>query len=421
MTDRRVLRSGVLRQPGLAGGAQPGHGLPRTAAAAHSPQRVGLGSVRPYCRCGHFVGRPPTRDTSAVAALWTIDALLTARGPVSRVIAAGASALAEDVMLEVLAEAGPLAVERLLVASGGGYRCGGIRLDDQVARRAGEELRVRMPTSWPATRSWLAGRCRSTWRRRTRRGTPRRRLGCLQPAARRATAGRGWWRFRLSRLIRGPPRGRLFAAAGRLGGLPFEWLTSRNLDDAGADDRGEALRAAKLTAGCLMLAADVVVDELFDDVAALTRADEDDEPADLNTTFVLSGLPSRFARHYTPRFARRFLVAMVDVTRRLTAGWEPLSCVAEELAVRALLDEVEVQADVADIELDRGWRGHLEEHVFDDVDHELLYDPALDGIEDQPALGPPGMAPMSFDWWFVPFNPDRPLPPYILDDRPDAV
>jgi len=147
--SRRVPALGGLRQPGLSGGVQPGHGLPRTAATPSIPPQRSAWDRFALRRCGFFVGRSPTRNTSAVAALWTIDALLTARGPVSRVIAAGASALAGDVMLEVLAEAGPLAVERLLVASGGGYRCGGRRLDGQVARRAGEQLRVRLAGAEP--------------------------------------------------------------------------------------------------------------------------------------------------------------------------------------------------------------------------------------------------------------------------------
>ncbi len=36
--------------------------------------------------------------------------------------------------------------------------------------------------------------------------------------------------------------------------------------------------------------------------------------------------------------------------------------------------------------------------AFHDVDHEFLYEANMDGIEDDPELGPPGMAPMGFDW-----------------------
>ena len=64
-------------------------------------------------------------------------------------------------------------------------------------------------------------------------------------------------------------------------------------------------------------------------------------------------------------------------------------------------------------------RGHLEDMLFEDVDHELLYDPAYDGIEDDPDSQPAGMAPMRFSDWFVRFNPGRSLPPYALPEAHD--
>jgi hypothetical protein len=102
----------------------------------------------------------------------------------------------------------------------------------------------------------------------------------------------------------------------------------------------------------------------------------------IEDTWVLSQLPARFTASYTPLFAQRFLVAVVDVTGRLTRGWEPLACVAQELGLRVLLNQVEVVAETADVALDDGWRGYLEDMLFEDIDHELLYNPAYDGIED---------------------------------------
>jgi len=126
-------------------------------------------------------------------------------------------------------------------------------------------------------------------------------------------------------------------------------------------------------------------------------------------------VPQSCARGTTPGlFAQKFLVAVVDVTGRLTKGWEPLACVAQELGLRVLLNQVEVVAESADVALDDGWRGHLEEMLFEDLDHEMLYDPAYDGIEDDPASQPPGMAPMRFEDWFKPFNEERTMPPYAL-------
>jgi hypothetical protein len=108
------------------------------------------------------------------------------------------------------------------------------------------------------------------------------------------------------------------------------------------------------------------------------------------------------------------------MTSRLTRGWEPLACVAQELGLRVLLDHVEVVAEAADVTLPDDWRGHLEDLLFEDLDHELLYDPAHDGIEEDPARQPPGMAPMRFTDWFRPFNDRRTLPPYALPAPPST-
>ena len=46
-------------------------------------------------------------------------------------------------------------------------------------------------------------------------------------------------------------------------------------------------------------------------------------------------------------------MAVVDVTGRLTNGWERLACAAQELGLRILLNEVAVVAETADVTLDR--------------------------------------------------------------------
>lgn len=46
------------------------------------------------------------------------------------------------------------------------------------------------------------------------------------------------------------------------------------------------------------------------------------------------------------------LVAVVDVTGRLTKGWEPLACVAQELGLRLLLNLAEFVADTSGVALD---------------------------------------------------------------------
>ena len=122
-----------------------------------------------------------------------------------------------------------------------------------------------------------------------------------------------------------------------------------------------------------------------------------------------------------PGCGRKFLVVAVDLTSRVSRGWSPLSCVAQELMLRCLLDEVDTLAEIYEVDLGEYWRDLLEQALFEDLDHELLYDPALDGFEEAADVtGPPGMAPMDFDHWFVPFNADRRLPPYAEDPPPTS-
>ena len=89
----------------------------------------------------------------------------------------------------------------------------------------------------------------------------------------------------------------------------------------------------------------------------------------------------------------------------LVRGWTRPSCVAQELAVRCLLEQVEVIQDLYRLDLADGWRGRLEEHLFEDTDSEMLYQNAMDGFEDDVKLNMQlGLAPMEFRDWFEPFN-----------------
>jgi hypothetical protein len=72
-----------------------------------------------------------------------------------------------------------------------------------------------------------------------------------------------------------------------------------------------------------------------------------------------------------------------------------LASVAQELGLRVLLSQVEVVAEAAGVALETDWRHQLEDLLFEDADHEL-YDPAYDGIEEDPVSQPPGMIPMRF-------------------------
>ncbi len=163
-----------------------------------------------------------------------------------------------------------------------------------------------------------------------------------------------------------------------------------------------------------------MVDQLFVDLDTLTRDGVTETVADApeDVFFVLGGLPERYTDRYDALFTQRLIVATADVTRRFTAGWEPLSCVAHELALRLLLDNAEVQLDQADVELDEGWREAIEANLFEDSDHEILFDAPSeddDEEEDEDLQLSEDSAPMGFVHWFTPFNADRSLPPYLVE------
>ncbi len=193
---------------------------------------------------------------------------------------------------------------------------------------------------------------------------------------------------------------------------------------SGAHDRqGPVVSAAdaRLAAGALVYGTDLLLDELFQDVCAL---DEDggsvadcDEPM-----WLLDELPRRYALRYDARFARRFLVTAIALTTRFTQGtFEQPSCVAEELALRLLLREAEIALDLFGL-LDDGVSLALEcfaDSVYEDMNHEWLYDDSMDGIDESPAGAYLGVAPMGISRWFTPFAAGRYVHPYAADDEPD--
>jgi hypothetical protein len=187
----------------------------------------------------------------------------------------------------------------------------------------------------------------------------------------------------------------------------LEWMESVT-----PEQRDRSLFQAKLLAGALGEASAVLIDQLFEDIAELRELEEVTRP-NIAETYVLSGLPPRHADKYDVRFAQRFLVIAADMSAALVRGWTHPSCVAQELAVRCLLNQVEVIQDLYGLDLQDGWRGQVEEHLLEDPDSELLYQNAMDGFEDDVELIMQlGLAPMNLKDWFEPFNHSR-VPAFV--------
>lgn len=179
------------------------------------------------------------------------------------------------------------------------------------------------------------------------------------------------------------------------------------------DARARQLRDAARTSGVMWQASITFVDKVFEDVGRVHAQPHGQWSEIVDDTEILSRLPARFWRQVTPGFANMFAAAAVDLTCRVSRGWTALGCVAHELALKCLLDEMTVVADTYQIPLPSDWRSDIEEFLFEDLDHEFLYAQEYDGFEDDPDFGPPGMASMDFKDWFKPFNQDRRLPPFL--------
>jgi hypothetical protein len=178
------------------------------------------------------------------------------------------------------------------------------------------------------------------------------------------------------------------------------------------EERAESLRRARLLAGLLWHSSVVLVDQLYADHASVSEMEEI-TAAEIDGTWVLSSLPTRFAANYGVSFVRRFIVMAADLTGTLVRGWESPGCVAAELALRCLLDQAELTADTYELDLAEDWRDRLEEVLFEDADSEMLYLQRMDGFEnDEEMTAELGLAPMRFEHWFEPFNTGYSVPPY---------
>ncbi|WP_329176382.1 hypothetical protein [Streptomyces sp. NBC_01477] len=180
--------------------------------------------------------------------------------------------------------------------------------------------------------------------------------------------------------------------------------------------------AAEIAAGALVYGIHLLVDELFADLGRLANGGPNVAESD-EVFMVLDSLPERYVLKYDVLFVRRLVTTAVCMTARLTQPhFGQLSCVAEELLMRLLLIQAEVTADLYGL-LDDEVRQALEffaDGVYEDMDHEWLYDPSADGIDEDPAFAHMGIAPMGINDWFKPFNEGRFVHVYAADDDSDA-
>jgi hypothetical protein len=160
----------------------------------------------------------------------------------------------------------------------------------------------------------------------------------------------------------------------------------------------------------LQSAVDVLIDDFLMDAANTNATDWS-----VHNTAMSSYLPPHYLVRFSSRHARQFLVATISVAGYLVQPhWPYPSCLAEELALRALIEMAQT-----DLEL-HGWdEGNFDAFIdtaYMDVDFELLFDPANDGIEDTELGRNFGMASLALRDWAKQYGGASQVHPYLWQD-----
>jgi hypothetical protein len=132
-----------------------------------------------------------------------------------------------------------------------------------------------------------------------------------------------------------------------------------------------------------------------------------------------SYLPQRYEQYYDGRFARDWATTVAVV------GWKlaqldkvVLACVAEELALFALIRQAQLLLDMREAASDEQAWSDFRDLVFEDEDFLFLFNPEFDGIEETAWARQHAVVGLKFNEWFRPFDPTghgAPPHPFNLD------
>ena len=203
---------------------------------------------------------------------------------------------------------------------------------------------------------------------------------------------------------------KIFSDGAKLPGLDLVRL-GYDPEESNPDRRGSQLREATMLRGAINWAYVSLIDELFEDLSLLRESTES-----AAETQQIANLPPLHAASYGPLFAQQFLTVAIELGSALATEFAAPSCVAQELALKLVLDQVEaLESMLPNMALAQDWRGMAEDTLYEDLDHELLYDPAMDGISSSPLNESLGIADLNLSAWFTPFN-GRAVNPYAADE-----
>ncbi len=156
------------------------------------------------------------------------------------------------------------------------------------------------------------------------------------------------------------------------------------------------------------IAVEILDDGFLTEIAA--RLHDELPPAGPTVSY----LPQRYDDLYDLALLRRWYICFLVVTERLANGWTPLRCRGEELALRAIIECAREQLELNRLERDDSFFD-LENALFEDLDHLILWHPEMDGIDDPETMENQrlGVAPLHPSTWFDPIDPSRPVHPLL--------
>lgn len=170
-------------------------------------------------------------------------------------------------------------------------------------------------------------------------------------------------------------------------------------------DSDSEFRLGEASWKALLAAANLVVDELRDDVDELIRG------RSISDSNLVELMPRRFLPRYDLAFAQHLTERVSDLLLRLERGCQEGWAYPHETFLKSVVEEmlmaqiIRYAIDDAASDESREELQALEDLSFEDRDFEWLYDLSHDGITDDPEVARTfGFANLRFEDWFKPFR-----------------
>ncbi len=156
----------------------------------------------------------------------------------------------------------------------------------------------------------------------------------------------------------------------------------------------------------LEMACDWIIDHCFENYSDLKG------PEEFEGTVLGGHLPPRYLHRYTPLFYKQFAVCVITVVWKLA---QPKQMPLSSLAAWAIINEAKTLTEEDGEEIEKVFERFIDVY-FEDLDFELLFDNAYDGIDESEVGQELGMSSLALNDWFKPFSGEssRIAHPYVM-------